>query len=293
MKVLIAGGSGLIGRKMTETFQAQGHEVQVLSRNPKAEHHIYWHPDKEELDVTLLKEVEVIVHLCGAGIADKPWTKRRKEELLTSRVQPIQFLWKLQEHMPALKHSIAVSGVNCYGIQERADAYVEEDAYADGFIDVLVHEWEDAARIFEARVPVCILRMGVVLSANGGLVARLGKSIRMGLGAALGTGEQWISWVHEDDAAASFVHAMNHRLTGAYNVLADNSTNREITRGLSRRYGKKTWLPDVPGFFMKFAFGEMSVLLLKGVRVSNKKLVDTGFEFQHATLDKALEALEI
>lgn len=293
MKVLIAGGSGLIGRKMTETFQAQGHEVQVLSRNPKAEHHIYWHPDKEELDVTLLKEVEVIVHLCGAGIADKPWTKRRKEELLTSRVQPIQFLWKLQEHMPALKHSIAVSGVNCYGTLERASDYVEEDAFASGFIDGLVMEWEAAARIFESRVPVCILRMGVVLSKKGGFVERLVKPIRMGFGAVLGSGKQWISWVHEDDVAAAFVHAMNQELSGAYNVLADNSTNRSITLGLGKRCGKKIWMPAVPGIFMKFVFGEMSVLLLKGVRVSNKKWLDSGFVFQHPTLEKALESLKI
>src|SRR3989338_1707664 len=137
MKVLIAGGSGLIGRKMTETMQAQGHEVHVLSRTPSADHHIYWNPYTEEVDASLLKDVEVLVHLSGAGIADKVWTKGRKKELLASRVQPIQFLWKLQEQMPELKHSIAVSGVNCYGTTERAEEYREEDAYAGGFIDGL------------------------------------------------------------------------------------------------------------------------------------------------------------
>jgi len=293
VKVLIAGGSGLIGRKMTETMQAQGHEVHVLSRKPSADHHIYWNPDAEEVDVALLKDVEVLVHLCGAGIADRAWTKRRKKELLTSRVQPIHFLWKLQAQMPKLKQSIAVSGVNCYGTTERAEEYREEDAYAGGFIDKLVEEWEEAARIFESRVPVCILRMGVVFSSKGGLIERLAKPIRMGFGAVLGSGKQWISWVHEDDAAASFVHAMNQQLSGVYNVLADNATNRTITLGIGKRCGKKIWMPAVPGIFMKLMFGEMSVLLLKGVRVSNKKWIDSGFVFQHPTLENALDSLEI
>lgn len=293
MNILIAGGSGLIGSALAKQLREEGHEVKVLTRNPSKDGDVYWNPSKGEIDESALTETEVLIHLCGAGVADKNWTRKRKEELLRSRLEPIDFLFSKSVQMHNLKYSLSVSGINCYGIVPRETAYTESDAYGTGFIDQLVQQWETAALRFAVRVPVGVLRMGVVLSDEGGAVEKFTKPMRYGFGAVIGRGTQVISWIHIDDAVGVFAHAIHYLLEGKYNVLAGNASNAELTHALAAKVGSKIRLPRVPGFLMKLNFGEMSVLLLEGVEASNQKLLDSGFEFSHPTLKEAVESLKL
>lgn len=291
MNVLIAGGSGLIGSALFRQLTSEGHTVRILTRRPCATHHVGWNPAKGEIDVDGIRDTEIVIHLSGESIAGRRWTHARKEELLDSRVKPIRVLWEHREAMPLLAHSISISGVNCYGIHEQGSAFREEQAYGNGFIDQLVRQWEEAAMLFEEIVPVTVLRMSVVLSDQGGAVEKLTAPIRKGFGAVLGSGRQYISWVHLDDVARIFSFVAERRCTGVYNVVAGNDTNKALTVQLARRIGKRIWLPPVPGFVMKLLFGEMSVLLLTGVEVSGEKLKQAGFSYRYPTLSEAVEAL--
>ncbi len=293
MKVLIAGGSGLIGRALVKQLESEGHTVGVLSRNPKDPKHIAWNPAKGEVDTQALADVEVLIHLSGAGIADKAWSKKRKEELLRSRVEPIRCLWEHRDKMTNLKQSIAISGVNCYGLEDREKPYTENEAYGSGFIDQLVREWEEAAMLFAGHVPVCILRTGVVLSDDGGAVKRLVQPLRYGLGAVLGNGKQWMPWVHSEDVARAFAFMIEGHREGTYNLVAGNVSNRELTQLLARKMSKRLWLPPVPGIFMKMMFGQMAELLLKGVKISNEQLRSTGFEFRYSRIEDAVDSLRL
>lgn len=293
MNILIAGGSGLIGSELAEMLRKDGHFVQVLTRKPKRESEVFWNPAEGKIDESTLKNVEVLIHLSGASVADKSWTRSRKRELLRSRIEPIEFLHGKIHEMPMLKYNLAVSGINCYGTKQMKEPYRESDAYGTGFIDQLVKNWETAAQGFSKHVPTGILRMGVVLSDKGGAVAKFTKPMRYGFGAAIGRGTQMISWIHIDDVTGVFKHAVKHQLTGTFNVLAGNCTNEELTGALAKRVGSKIRLPRVPAFLMKLFFGEMSEILLEGVEASNGKIVETGYEFKFLDLEGAVNALDI
>ena len=293
MNVLIAGGRGLIGSEVSMLLRSRGHQVKVLSRNPSKVDEIYWNPLTGEIDEKELRDIEVLIHLAGTGIADRNWTKNRKKELLDSRIKPIEFLWNQRDNMPSLKYSVSISGITCYGTKHRKNPYTEEDGFGSGFIDELVHQWEDAALKFSERVPVGILRMGVVLSDRGGMIERLTNPMRFGLGAVIGKGTQFISWIHIEDVAAVFAHAIDTQLNGKFNVLTGNCTNSELTYLLAEKMGSKIRLPRIPSFLMKLYFGEMSTLLVEGVEASNEKLMHTGYTYIHPGLNGAVHSLNI
>ena len=293
MKVLISGGTGLIGTRLSEILEEKGNDVQILTRNAIRPNHVQWNPEMHELDKDKIYETEVLINLCGAGIADKKWTKRRKQELLNSRVVPILFLKEQVASMPNLRQFISISGINCYGFEQGPHPFKENDPYGTSYIDLLVKAWEAAAESFKPQIAVVVLRAGVVLSDRGGAVEKIVRPMRSNLGAAIGSGEQNVPWIHIDDLVNLIEFSLRNKWEGVFNAFTGNSSNKELTLALAQRLGKKIRLPNVPSVIMKMLYGEMAELLLKGVTVSNQKIRDQGFQFTYPTLNRAVSALKI
>lgn len=291
--ILLAGGTGMIGKEMQAFLLKQGHEVRILSRKPSdlSKNIFHWQPTKDEIDAAALNGVTTIINLSGAGIADKRWTAERKREMIDSRVQPTQFLVSLAPQMPELKQYISASGINCYGYDNHAKVYQENDPFGKDFLSQVVEKWEQAANSFSTYCVVSKIRISVVLTAEGGALETIAKPIKMGLTSALGTGKQWMPWIHIDDLVGLFNFVMENRLEGSFNATAKVVNNKEFTDALAKQLNKKRWLPNVPAFVLKTILGEMSTVVLEGVNASNEKVKKAGFAFQYEKLGDALKQI--
>lgn len=290
--VLITGGSGTIGRKLTDRLLASGYEVRVLSRNREAASEVktfYWNVERRELDEAALDGVHSIIHLAGAGVADKRWTRRRKAEIIKSRVDSSQLLWSAsQKKGLKLDSFISASAIGIYG--DRGTAEMNEESLAGtDFLAHVVKEWEASVEPFSRISRMVRIRIGIVLSNEGGALPQMIRPVKLGVGASLGSGDQVMSWIHEDDLVSIFQFALEHPISGVYNATAPNPvTNLAFTKALGQKLGRPIFLPPVPAFVLKLALGEMAAMVLSGSRVSSKKLIDKGFNFQYSTLTEAL-----
>lgn len=288
--ILIAGGTGLIGKQLSIYLKSKGHEVRILTRGKtNKEHALYhWNPVKEEIDKESLQDVSIIINLSGAGIADKRWTQQRKKELIDSRTVPAQFLATQAKNIKSLEHYISASGVNCYGYENNNKLYSEDDAYGDDFLSNVVQQWEKSADLFASFTKVTKIRISVVLLKDGGALPKIAKPVRFGFGAALGSGKQWMPWISDHDLIRLFEHVMNNSLEGTFNALAENSTNAEFTKAVAKTLKKPLFLPNVPSFLMRLVLGEMASVVLDGVQADNSKIKSVGFQFEDNHLDKVL-----
>ncbi len=288
--ILIAGGTGLVGQELSAYWQQQGHTIRLLTRqasNPeKGRYH--WNPLTSELDPAALEGVTVLVNLCGAGVGDKRWTEKRKKELFDSRIQTTACLWQHAQSSETLKRYITASGAVCYGFEDDTKTYTEADPLGTDLLSVITRDWEAAADRFAEKCPVTKIRISVVLSGKGGALPTIAKPIRMGFGAILGSGTQAVPWIHIHDLVRIFDWTLTNNLSGVYHACAGNTDNATLTRTIAKVLGKKIWLPKAPGFVLKMALGKMAVLVLKGVKVSNGKLVETGFRFEREELEEAV-----
>lgn len=288
--ILIAGGTGLIGKQLSAYWQQQGHTVRLLTRqasNPEKDRY-HWNPQTSEMDSAALEGVTVLVNLCGAGIADKRWTKARIRELFDSRVGTTACLWQHAQSSTTLKRYISASGAVCYGFEDDTKTYVETDAFGTDLLSEITREWEVAADRFSEKCPVTKIRISVVIAGEGGAIPTIAKPIRMGFGTILGSGTQAVPWIHIHDLIRVFDWTLINNLSGVYHANAGNTDNATLTRAIAKTLGKKIWLPKAPAFALKLALGAMSVMVLKGVKVSNAKLVKTGFEFEEGELEGAV-----
>lgn len=292
MNVLIAGGTGLIGKALSDLLKSKGHNISILSRS-SGSGLITWDVKAGKILSDDLSQIEVIINLSGAGIADKNWTKSRKKELLDSRVETTKLLFENKDRMPKLRQYISASGITCYGNDLNEDGYKESDPFGTDYISTLVQKWEAAADLFKDHVTTAKIRTGIVLSDKGGAIEKMIKPIRFSLGAPIASGKQIIPWIHINDLTGLIMHVIDNQLGGAYNAVSVNTSNKEFTNDLAKSIGKKNWLPSVPGFLLKLVFGEMASLLINGVHVSNNKIKKAGFEFKYPTLDIALENLDL
>ena len=289
-KVLIAGGTGLIGSQLAQVLHNEQYEVAVLSRNPKKDIEYYWDPEKEELDEKALHGVSVLINLSGASIADERWTKKRKKILEDSRIHTNRFLYNKIDHMPHLRQFICASGINAYA-PNNTTIYTETDTYGKDFLPQLVRKWEDSAQLFSDNVKVAMVRTAVVLAHEGGAYPKLSKLTKLGLGSALGKGDQPIPWIHMDDLVAIYLHILKNKLEGTFNAVAANDSNEKFMRSLAKEMNKPFFLPHVPAWILKLALGEMSTLLLDGVCASNEKIIQTGFTFRYPNLKSSFDQL--
>jgi uncharacterized protein len=290
--ILIAGGTGLIGKRLTTYLESTGNVVFILTRKPTAANHIFWNPSNKEIDTTKLGAITHLINLCGASLAGKRWSNAYKKELLDSRIQPAQFLLANIQHFPKLSHYITASGINCYPLNQ-AKVYTETDGFGKDFVSQLVKQWEETAELFSPHCIVSKIRISPVLDQQGGALQEIMKPIKVGFGAVLGSGKQAMPWIHYADLARIFDFVIEKQLAGAYNALAATSTNKVFTEVCAKSIHKKIWLPNLPAFMVKLLFGEMSMLLLEGVEASHEKLTQAGFTFQHTELKEAISSLHV
>lgn len=296
-KVLITGGTGLTGTKLIVKLQERGHEVAILSRSEKrsAAYPVYrWDPATQELDPQALDGVDCIVHLAGVNIGGGRWTRKRKQRIIESRVDSAQLIFdRLKERRDTLPLAfISASAIGYYGAVSSSHLFSESDPPATDFLGKTCELWEQAAIRFEkAGIRSVRIRTGVALSGQGGILSRLSTPVKIGLGAAIGKGSQYLPWIHMDDLCDIYIHAIeNERISGAYNAVApEHITNREFMQTLSGALNKPYWLPNIPVFMLRLIFGEMSVMLLEGSRVSSEKIVSSGFRFRYPVLQGALK----
>lgn len=288
--VLLAGGSGLIGQKLKNAFEQKGFKVLILTRHPKHASDIFWDPNKQKLDVSQISEVEAIINLCGESIGNGRWTAQRKKELIKSRVAPALFLASIAQQLPKLKHYIGASGVNCYAA-EPGVVYHESAPYGQDFLSTVVQQWEQAHQVVLKHTPGCILRIAMVLAAQGGALHSIKRPIALGFGSAIGSGKQMCPWIHIDDLCALMVFAVEQQLLGTFNALASQNSNLEITQTIAKILRKPLWAPAIPSFAIKLLLGEQAFLVLTDLKASNQRLLETGFEFQFNNLEQALKPL--
>jgi hypothetical protein len=294
--ILITGGTGLIGSYLSDQFYADGYHVTHLSRrsvNGKFKTY-QWNIDQKYIDKEAIESADYIIHLAGAGVADKKWTNERKKLLYDSRIDSTRLLFEqVKEHNPNLRQFICASAIGYYGI-DTDDQWLNEDADpGEGFLADIVKDWEKEADAFKALgIPTSKVRIGIVLTTEGGALEKIMQPIKYGVGAPLGTGKQYMSWIHIEDLARIFKFVIDHSLEGAVNGVGPNPvTNKAFTKTLASVLKKPIFLPNVPSFVMKLMLGEMSSIVLGGNRVSAEKIEDKGFKFTYPTLDKALRNL--
>lgn len=284
--ILIAGGSGFIGNKLKK-FLIKQHKVSILTRNKShltKKGYYYWSPEDNEIDLRAIKDVTVVINLCGEGIAEKRWTSSRKKELISSRVNPAIFLFKHMKSMYKLKQYISASGVNCYPIGSEK-IYTEEETFGTDFVSQIVKKWEEGADLFQQNCKVVKLRIGFVFSLGEGGLKKMGTPIKLGVGSVLGSGKQAIAWIHIDDLVRLFEFAIQKELTGSFNAIAGNTTNEALTYALAKKLNRKIILPKTPKFIIYLLFGKMASLLLTGIKASNQKIKNKGFVFQKTEIE--------
>ena len=289
-KILITGGTGLVGKKLTKMLVKNNHEVLVLSRSPKKENEFRWNLSENFIDKKALENVEYIIHLAGAGIADKRWTDERKKIIIDSRVKTANLLFnKIIEYKINLKGFISASGIGYYGAITNNKTYKETDKPGTDFIANVCKQWEKAAEQFSNKnIPVTILRTGIVLSKEGGALEKMKTPIL----SPLGSGKQHIPWIHIDDLCLMYLNAVEGNLTGVFNaVTPENHTSKTFSKTLAKNLKRPYLAIGVPSFLLKLMFGNLSVILLEGSKISAKKIEKRGFSFRFRTLKKALNNL--
>ncbi|OKL39215.1 TIGR01777 family oxidoreductase [Pontibacter flavimaris] len=295
-KILITGGSGLVGMRLSELLIDQGYEVAHLSRKPdkvSSYKTFKWDVKNGYIDESALTYADYIVNLAGASIAAEKWTDERKKEILKSRVDSTNLLHKClgrPEHH--VKGFISASAIGIYG--DAGDQLMsEESTYGDDFLAEVCKAWEAAAwQMRDLGLRTVILRLGIVLSPKGGALPQIARPVKMMAGAPLGTGRQYMSWIHIDDLCRLFIRAIEDtQLEGVYNAVAPHPvTNKEFTQELAEAMNKPLVLPKVPAFAINLMMGEMSEVVLASQRVSANKVLQTGFTFEYNYLEDALES---
>ncbi|MES2588409.1 MAG: TIGR01777 family oxidoreductase [Bacteroidota bacterium] len=291
--ILIAGATGFIGKALISEL-VKSFKVKVLTRqkdltNSDKEKFFYWNPDKKEIDLKALENVTHIINLCGAGIVDKRWTKERKQELLSSRVEPAKLLFSKIDLMPNLEQYITASGINCYDINKmdgnQQHLFVETDEMASDYVSLLVKSWEETADLFQGKCKVVKLRISFVISERAKGILQIEKLIKSGFGSVIGSGKQAMPWIHLSDLIRLFDYCIKQNLDGIYHAISGNTANNELTHLLAKKNQKIIFLPNVPAFILKLILGELSVLVLTGIKASNAKILYEGFTFNYKKIE--------
>lgn len=299
-KVLITGGSGIVGKHLSHKLQERGYSVAILSRAkmPTAGVMVYtWNLYSNEIEEKAINNVDYIIHLAGANIGEKRWTKARKRLIVDSRVKTAELIFKkVKEQNKGLKAFISASAVGYYGTITSDKIFKETDLPSDDFLGNTCKEWESIVdRFKELKIRTVKIRTGVVLTEKKGALSKIIAPVKIGIGSAIGSGKQYMPWIHIDDLCEIYIKAIEDKqMNGAYNAVApDHKTNKDFTKILASVLNKPFWFPKIPASLMKLIFGEMSVLLLKGSRVSADKILEAGFKFQFPDLKSALTNLII
>lgn len=300
MKIFMTGGTGFVGTTLSQVLAKGGHEVTIMTRSlrkglpaPEGISYIEGDPVKAGQWQKTVGEQDVIINLAGASIFSR-WSDARKRELRESRIATTKNLVAAMESRRGREtHFLSTSAVGYYGYHD--DEILDEQSPAGmDFLASLAADWELAARGAEdLGARVVLLRFGIVLGRSGGALGKMTPAFKLWMGSPLGTGRQWLSWIHEQDLVDIFPFLLERKdITGPVNCVAPSPVrNRELTATLGKVLGKPTFLPPVSSFFVKTIVGEMGDVLLKGQRVSPGRLIDEGFSFGYPELEGALRNL--
>lgn len=307
--VLITGGTGLIGTALSKLLSERGHNIIILSREtsnlqPPSSNISYarWDIRSQTIDKDAVAQADHIIHLAGANVAGKRWSKKQKKEIVESRTHSAALLVKaLKENSNKVQSVITASGIGWYGPDSPAvikrGGFSESDPPADDFLGQTCLQWEQSIDPVTAMGKRLVkLRTGIVLSNEGGALKEFRKPLRAGVAAILGSGRQIVSWIHIDDICRLYCHVMeNDQLQGVYNAVAYQPvSNKKLVMELARQMRGKFYLPmHVPSFALKIALGEMSIEVLKSATVSNEKIRHAGFKFLYPSLEAALNELKV
>ena len=282
--------------RLSEMLIDQGYEVAHLSRNPDkvSKYKTFrWDVKQGYIDENAITYADYIVHLAGASLSSEKWTEERKREIIDSRVKSANLLYKcLGESGHHVKGFVSVSGINVYG--DSGDRLIsEENTTGDDYLAEVCKAWEASAwQMHDLNLRTVILRLGIVLSTKGGALPQLARPVKLMAGATLGSGKQYMSWIHIDDACRLFIRAIEDpQFHGVYNAVAPHPvTNKEFTQALANVIKRPLVLPKVPAFALNLVMGEMSEVVLSSLRVSANKVLQTGFTFEYNYLEEALES---
>jgi uncharacterized protein (TIGR01777 family) len=294
--VLLTGGSGFIGKHLTDTLLEAGYSVSILSRSERENSpsitYYKWDLNKNYIDENAVLNADYIIHLAGEGIVEKRWTDKRKKELLESRIKPIDLIFSvLEQNNKKLNAFISASAVGIYGAVTSHKICTENTPPADDFLGSICQKWENTVdKIDSLEIRTVKIRTGIVLGKNEGFLKKMIPTFKSGFGSVLGSGKQYLPWIHVDDLCNIYLKSIeDEKLKGAHNAcITDNTTNSSFSKTLANLFGYSIWLPKVPPFILKIFLGEMSEAVLTGQRVSSEKIQKTGFEFQFTDLEKAL-----
>jgi hypothetical protein len=290
-KVIITGGTGLVGQRLTTLLKHKGFEVNILCRNPKRPNEFKWNIDEHYIDERVFEQASAMIHLAGAGVADKRWTEERKKEIIESRTKSARLLYKyLSGSKYPVASFISASAVGFYG-DRKSELLTEDSSNGSGFLAEVCKVWEEEAEKFSAlNIAVSKVRIGIVLSKDGGALPKLDFPIKFGIGAYIGDGKQFVPWIHIDDLCNIFIHLLENNLHDTYNGCApDIKTNKEMSETIAEVLHRPFIPFPAPGFILKTVMGEMASMLLMSNNCSSQKIINTGFVFQYPELKEALQ----
>ena len=292
--ILLTGATGMLGKDLIAELLKRGDRVSVLARKPQQISGVkvfLWNVEQQQIDAGCLEGVDSIIHLAGENISKEKWTDKRKKEIIDSRVLSARLLFKtISENENQVKNFISAAAVGYYG--NSADQILTEESPAgNDFLSESCIQWEHAAdqgKVLGIRVVK--IRTGVVLAKKEGALPAIAQPIRLFLGAALGTGQQWIPWIHYQDITQIYIHALDDKsMNESYNACAPFPvTNKTLTKAIAKHLGRPVWPFNVPSKVMKMILGEMSSIVLNSTNTSAQKLLSTGFVFKYTQLDEAL-----
>lgn len=294
--VLISGGTGFVGKHLTALLIKRGYSVSILTRkvqaNQKDIFYYKWDVAQQTIDEKAVEKADFIIHLAGENIAEKRWTAKRKAAIIESREQSTVLLYSaIKKQNKKLEAFVSASAVGIYGAVNGPEICTEEMTPANDFLGYTCQKWEDSLDFIENRhIRTVKIRTGLVLGKGDGFLLKLAPLFKYRLGSVIGSGKQYMPWIHIDDLCEMYVLALeNDEMQGAYNAaVQDDTTNAVFSKTLACVYGYSIWLPAVPEFLIKLAMGEMSKIVLTGRRVSSKKIEAAGFRFQFKNLEGAL-----
>lgn len=295
--VLITGGTGFVGKCLTAELLKKGYSVSILTRNSKPNtdgiSYYIWDVSSQQMEEAAVLNADYIIHLAGENIAEKKWTAKRKEEIRDSRIQSAELIYSvLKKNNKRIEAFVSASGIGFYGAVNGEGICTENTLPANDFIGKTCQEWENAADLMTGLgIRTVKIRTGMVLGKNEGVLKKLTPIFKRGLGSALGSGKQYMPWIHVHDLCRMYIEAIeNKNMSGAYNAtINDSTTNLSFTKELASSLGRPLWLPNVPAFLIRLGMGEMSSIVLTGRRVSSDKIKKLGFRFQFKNLKKALK----
>jgi uncharacterized protein (TIGR01777 family) len=294
--VLITGANGMLAKSLSKELENK-YTIRFLTRKVKKYNEYLWDIERRFIDPKALNGVHHIIHLAGSSVTNKRWSKERKKNIYSSRINSSQLiLHELEKNQLTIDTFISASATGYYGSTTTDKLLIEESPNGVDFLSDVCNQWENAAHSFKLKKVanrILILRIGIILSKNNGALKKIAQPIKYRIGSGIGTGNQWIPWIHILDLCRMFKFLLeNNEIKGIFNAVSPmNTTNIELIRKVAKGLGRRIVLPNIPAFIIKILYGEMAIILLKGNRVSSDKIERSGFVFVYKNLEIALRNL--